>query len=79
MKFRIMLKDPDGVWESVREAAEASMKDVPAIDGREREDLIEGRVEKLFDVCGRWLEYKEYLTVEVDTDQGTCVVVENGK
>ena len=27
-------------------------------------------------ICSQWLEYDEYIRVEVDTDTATCTVVE---
>jgi hypothetical protein len=79
MKFRVTMKDPDGFHDSIQDAATASMKDVATLDDQERDDVIEGRAEKLKDKLDRWFEYNEYLTVEVDTDAQTCTVVEVGK
>lgn len=75
MIFRITMKDPDGVYDSIHDAAEKSVSAIPTLDADEKEDLIEARNEKLRDICGKWFEYGEYLEVEVDTDKGTCIVV----
>ena len=59
MKFCITMKDPDGVYDSLQEAATEH-----GVERSELEDII-----KL------WFQYSEYLTVEIDTDAGTCTVV----
>lgn len=63
MKFRITLKDPDGVTHSMATALEfyeECDKDVAF-------DELNTAVEK-------WFEYGEYLTVEIDTILGTIHV-----
>lgn len=77
MKFRVTMKDPDGVFDCVTEAVKESLKSVEGISDDEREALEEERTESVQGVMKRWFEYSEYLTVEVDTDAGTCVVVPN--
>jgi hypothetical protein len=76
MKFRVTLKDPDGVYESVDEAARESLP--PGLDRREADALAEIRREAFLEHMDKWFECNEYLTVEVDTDAGTCVVVPCG-
>lgn len=73
MKFKITLKDPDGVYESVRQAAEGSLPEGELSDD-EREALMETRMKRLNDIIGKWFEYGEYLTVEVDTETRTISV-----
>lgn len=75
MKFQITLKDPDGVYESIEDAAKEAVAAVAGVDEDEREGLIESKRKKLAELFGKWCEYGEYLTVEVDTDEKTCVVV----
>lgn len=77
MKFRVTMKDPDTLHDAIREAVKREVDGFPANDDEEREMLIESRTEKCNDLCGRWFKYSEYLTVEIDTDAKTCVVVEN--
>lgn len=77
MKFRVTMKDPDGVYESVRDAAEESVAKVIGIDEDEKKSLAKCRVEKIHTDIRPWFKYGEYLTVEVDTDAGTCVVVKS--
>lgn len=76
MKFRVTMKDPDTLHDAIRKAVEAEVDGYPANDEEEREMLIDSRVDKAGDVCGRWFQYGEYLTVEIDTDAKTCVVME---
>lgn len=79
MKFRVTMKDPDGVYDSFQEAASASAASVKGISKKEREELQDSRMDEIKEACGKWFQYDEYLTVEVDTDAGTCVVVKNGE
>jgi hypothetical protein len=44
-------------------------------DAEEREAVAEVKRRKVGEVMGKWFEYGEYLTVEIDTEAGTCVVV----
>lgn len=73
MKIKITLKDPDGVYESLREAATNSITALELEKG-EREDLIESRHERYGEECKQWIEYGEYVTIEIDTDAGTATV-----
>lgn len=77
MKFRITMKDPDGVYDCVQDAIKASRPG--GLNDREWESLREARSETFSEITSRWFEYDEYLTVEIDTDAKTCVVVERGR
>lgn len=77
MKFTVTMKDPDGVFECVRNAVEEEVKKVDGLSEDERERLVQSRAEEVGSSMKRWFQYAEYLTVEVDTDAGTCVVVPN--
>lgn len=74
MKFRVQMKDPDTLGDAI---AEAVAEDVAALsnDAEEREAVAAIRREKAENVAAKWFEYGEYLTVEIDTEAGTCVVV----
>ncbi len=76
MKFKIQMKDPDGVYDSVTDAAVASAAAVNGITDDEREALEETRREEIDEAIGKWFEYSEYLTVEIDTDAMTATVCE---
>lgn len=60
MKFRVYMKDPDGVYESIADASDR--------DEQTRKNLSE--------FIKRWCMCGEYITIEFDTDAGTATVVE---
>jgi hypothetical protein len=64
MKFRITMKDPDGVHDGLTEADKS--------EGAGQGFGYDERVELL----KKWFKYREYLTVEIDTDAKTIVVVD---
>jgi hypothetical protein len=85
MKFRVTMKNPDGLHRAVKEAAREAAdmgadwrRDCEAagnpVEGSNIEALDE-QVEDLMDLASTWFEYGEYLTVEIDTEAKTCVVV----
>lgn len=73
--FRVTMKDPDCLYESVQEAAEASAKAIPDLTDDEREAIVDKRKESFSDVASTWFRYGEYLVVEIDTDAKTCRVL----
>lgn len=73
MKIKITMKDPDGAQDSIDRAIKESVADIEGLNDREREALIEVRSESLD--LSRWLRYGEYVTIEIDTDAGTAIVV----
>jgi hypothetical protein len=73
MKFRVTMKDPDTLHDAVIEAVNASLA-VEIADQEERDALADIRIKKIQDLAGKWFEYDEYLTVEIDTEAGTCTV-----
>lgn len=77
MKFRITLKDPDGVYESCDDAAVECATALRATDmgEDEYEDLVDSSRHKIKKIIEHWFEFGEYLTVEIDTEEMTCVVV----
>jgi hypothetical protein len=77
MKFKVTFKDPDALRDSVDDAVGRSLRgpDGPKLDDDELDILAEKRTEEFMDLCDKWFEYDEYLTVEVDTDAKTCTVV----
>lgn len=74
MKFKVHMKDPDTLHDAIKAAVreELNKTDLPE---DEKELLEESRQEKISDICRKWFEYGEYLTVEIDTEQETCAVV----
>lgn len=75
MKFRITMKDPDGVNNGVEEAVKSQTAGLLNLDDDEREAVREIRRDKIQKSIRRWFEYGEYLTVEIDTEAGTVRAV----
>lgn len=74
MKFTVSMKDPDTLHDCIKEAVEAEIgESLP--DKDEFESVVEMRSEKVAKVCAEWFKWGEYLTVEIDTEAKTCVVV----
>lgn len=81
-KFRVTLKDPDGVFESVRDHAEeiaAEAKKNPAVAELAAGDWADSIQSSIFQKIAKWVEYGEYVVIDFDTDAGTATVVEVGK
>lgn len=60
MKYRIRMKTPD------------------CLDYAESYQLYKDEVEDceaFAELCDRWFQYGEYVTLEVDVDKKTCVVI----
>jgi hypothetical protein len=80
MKFRITMKDPDGAYDSIAEAAKLTPEQVARMpEFIDVQNAEEARAESLRKVAGKWLEHGEYITIEIDTDAGSAVVIERGK
>ncbi len=75
MKFRVQMKDPDVLHDAVDEAVLREVEATPLNDV-EKALVAEDRRESVLRLCGRWFAHHEYLTVEIDTDAGTCTVVQ---
>jgi len=75
MKLRITLKDPDGFYEAIREAAENQVAEIQGISRDEADTLIENRHESIAEYMTRWVEYGEYVTIEFDLEEATATVI----
>lgn len=76
MKFKVFLKDPDGFYESIEEAATDYVNEhFPAADQNEQEILIDSRRDKIKDFISKWVQYGENVQIEFDTEAGTATVV----
>ena len=73
MKFKVTMNDPDTLHDCVLDAAKDSVADIA--DPEERAAVQAVRRDRMLKAAKPWFEYGEYLTVEIDTDAGTCVVV----
>ena len=74
MKFRITMKDPDAVYEAVRDAADDSTGGI-GLNLAEAKALAKTRAEQWSVDMESWFEYREYLTVEYDTEAKTLRIV----
>jgi hypothetical protein len=72
MKIRMGFKTPDAMDDAIKEAVDAEMEKLkPDQQDVDADDLAyEAKL-----TCSRWVKWGEYITVEVDTDKGTCEVV----
>ena len=75
MKLRITLKDPDGVYESIRDAAKKSANEIYGLSASERDSLVDSRIASIERDCAKWITDGEYVTIEIDTDAGTATVI----
>lgn len=75
MKFKVSMKDPDTLSDAIEEALARAIEGLAVTDEEERQAVAVVRREKVSALCAKWFEYGEYLTVEIDTDAGTCTVV----
>ena len=75
MKIRITLKDPDGVWDSVADAAKESVATTIGLSNDERLSLLETRRASINKALLPWIKYGEYVTIEIDTDAKTATVI----
>lgn len=75
MIFKVSMKDPDTLYDSVEEAVQDELERMTNIDDEERSMLQESRAEKVREQASRWFQYGEYLTVEIDTEKNTIRVV----
>lgn len=75
MKFVVMMKDPDGVYDSIMQAATESLESIPDLSPNEREALLETRIDTIKKTTSKFFEYGEYVRIEIDTDAGTAVVL----
>lgn len=75
MKFVITMKNPDSFEDSIRRAAEESVEELE-LDINEKRELEDEKYEELKNIASRWVEYDEYIRIEIDTDKGTATVLE---
>jgi hypothetical protein len=76
MKFTVQMKDPDTLDDSIKRAVNDSLKSMAPLEGEEVDALAEVRETKARKACLKWFRYGEYLAVEIDTEAGTCTVLE---
>ena len=77
MKINVTLKDPDGVYNSIEEAAKDAVNKMEGLSEEEGQALIEIRTESIKNKLKRWIKYEEYIRIEFDTDLMTAKILEN--
>lgn len=78
MKFQVTLKDPDTLIDAITAAVKSHLRksiDLDLLNQNAADAAAEVYEAQIAELCGRWFKYGEYLTVEIDTDAKTCVVV----
>lgn len=73
MIFRVTMKCPDALERAIEEAAKNEM--YGEIDEDRDYEQYRQHVEEATVLCNKWFKYGEYITVEIDTEAKTCVVV----
>lgn len=76
MKITVTLKDPDGFYDAVQQAAVADTKQSTGLNKKAMDMLIECRRETLFEQLQKWVDSDEYIDIEFDLDAGTAKVIE---
>lgn len=86
MKFSIYLKDPDGVANCIQEHVgefedDLVSRNTPGIDmsPEEIDSTVDAFERGMYDSIKKWVEFAEYVTIEIDTDLGTATVLEVAK
>lgn len=74
MKLTVTFKDPDVVYEAIRDAVKEEVDALESLDEDEKEALVETRSEKVSDILDNWITYGEYVTIEFDTVAKTAMV-----
>ena len=76
MKFRITMKDPDGIYECTEEAIKREVMAIPGLSAKEREAVFQTRRKAVNEALSRWFEYGDYVTPQAPptgpTSSGTA-------
>ena len=75
MIIKMTFKDPDGVFDSIRDSVRDSFEGMD-LSEEELEMLVESRTESVSDKLSKWIKYGEYVYIEFDTEAETAVVKE---
>lgn len=60
MKIRLTMKTPDCVWNGLKDAG---------LDPRNPPEDVE-------DILDKWVAFGEYVTIEIDTETGEAIVIQ---
>jgi hypothetical protein len=75
MLIRITFKDPDRVGDAIQESVIASVQGLTWLTQDEKDAVIDRRYDNVRKATEEFIEYQEYVTIEIDTDAGTARVV----
>lgn len=75
MLLRITLKDPDRVGDAVQQAVQENVRGLSDLTAAEKDVIMDVRMEDTWTKLDEFIEYQEYVTIEIDTDAGTTRVV----
>ena len=73
MKFRVTFKTSDALDAAISEALDIESGE----DYSEEIDDEQIDPSEIKEICHKWFRYVEVVTLEIDTENLTCVVVEN--
>ena len=79
MKFIVTMKDPDAVYESIKQAVEEDEELgwlTAKLSKPEAEQVIKIRKEEMRKVLKKWFEYDEYVRIKIDMQNGTATVLD---
>lgn len=72
-KIRFTLKDPDGISHGITEHVIANLPS--GLTPAEREMVKDSREETARNSIFKWVQFDEYVTIEIDTDTGEATVI----
>jgi len=80
MKFKITLKDPDALYDAIRESVDEDINSDEIFGGgmvppAAIEIIKDEKIKEAEKACQEWFKWGEYITVEVDTEKKTCTVL----
>lgn len=80
MVFRLALKDPAGVDESLRLEAKRQIcrQRWKHLSDTEIDDVIEERERTLQGIASRWIDNQGHVQIEIDADSGVARVLPSG-
>lgn len=76
MQFSITMQDADAVSKGVAHAVLRSVQAIEHLSSEERDALYSMRLVKVHELLRKWFSVGEMLTVEIDTEAGTCIIRE---
>ena len=77
MIINITLKDPDGVYDAIRDAAGEQVKAITGMTSSEHLQLLESRHTQIDKELEPWIKYSEYVRIQIDTEAKTATVILN--